>query len=486
MRYLYQQLIAFFVVILVILMTIGVAFTQMTRQTLQERNYEQLMGYASSVAKISQISDSDYMQQNMTRDGYLQYSLQLAENILSNQDISFAFFKSPDEVLYPLDAANNVDFTISDSDWSSLQSGARLQMTASTDLSGEKELTSYVLIPFSVNRTEFYGVMVVSQSASSILNLESAFNQNLFKVFVISIIVSLLISYLFATFQVRRINRMKRATKEITNGNFDIELPVHNRDEFDELAEDFNTMSHSLKESQEEIERQEERRRQFMADASHEMRTPLTTINGLLEGLEYNAIPENQKDNAIRLMKNETNRLIRLVNENLDYEKIRTNQISMVIKKFNATATIENLLTQLESKAELARDVLILDTKEPIDVYADYDRFVQVLVNILQNAIQFTEDGEVHVGIEKGYLETIIEIRDTGIGMSEEQVKNIWDRYYKVDPSRKNKQFGESGLGLSIVEQLVRLHKGKIAVESELGVGTTFRISFPDVDLEEA
>ncbi|OTN77196.1 hypothetical protein A5886_002293 [Enterococcus sp. 8G7_MSG3316] len=486
MRYLYQQLIAFFVVILVILMTIGVAFTQMTRQTLQERNYEQLMGYASSVAKISQISDTDYLQQNMTRDGYLQYSLQLAENILSNQDISFAFFKSPDEVLYPVNATDNVDFTISDSDWTSLQSGARLQMTASTDLSGEKELTSYVLIPFSVNRTEFYGVMVVSQSASSILNLVSAFNQNLFKVFVISIIVSLLISYLFATFQVRRINRLKRATKEITNGNFDIELPVHNRDEFDELAEDFNTMSHSLKESQEEIERQEERRRQFMADASHEMRTPLTTINGLLEGLEYNAIPENQKDNAIRLMKNETNRLIRLVNENLDYEKIRTNQISMVIKKFNATATIENLLTQLESKAELARDVLILDTKEPIDVYADYDRFVQVLVNILQNAIQFTEDGEVHVRIEKGYLETIIEIRDTGIGMSEEQVKNIWDRYYKVDPSRKNKQFGESGLGLSIVEQLVRLHKGKIAVESELGQGTTFRISFPDVELEEA
>ncbi len=79
MRYLYQQLIAFFVVIFVILMTIGIAFTQMTRQTLQERNYEQLMGYASSVATISQISDSEYLQQNMTRDGYLQYSLHLAE-----------------------------------------------------------------------------------------------------------------------------------------------------------------------------------------------------------------------------------------------------------------------------------------------------------------------------------------------------------------------------------------------------------------------
>lgn len=195
MRYLYQQLIAFFAVILVILMTIGVAFTQMTRQTLQERNYEQLMGYASSVAKISQISDSEFFQQNMTRDEYLQYSLHLAENILSNQDISFAFFKSPKEQIYPLDTAGRaVDFSISESDWQSLQNGGRLQMTSNTNLFGERELTSYVLIPFSVNRTDFYGVMVVSQSASNILNLVSAFNQNLFKVFLISIIVSLLIS----------------------------------------------------------------------------------------------------------------------------------------------------------------------------------------------------------------------------------------------------------------------------------------------------
>ena len=219
---------------------------------------------------------------------------------------------------------------------------------------------------------------------------------------------------------------------------------------------------------------------------SHEMRTPLTTINGLLEGLEYHAIPENQRDNAIRLMKNETNRLIRLVNENLDYEKIRTNQISMVIKKFDATKTMTNLLTQLESKAEVANDRLILETEESIDVYADYDRFVQIMVNILQKCDSIhTQDGEIRVRIEKGYLETIIEISDTGIGMSEEQVKNIWDRYYKVDPSRKNRQFGESGLGLSIVEQLVRLHKGKIEVDSELGQGTTFKVTFPDIEIEE-
>ena len=157
----------------------------------------------------------------------------------------------------------------------------------------------------------------------------------------------------------------------------------------------------------------------------------------------------------------------------------------MVIRKFNATEVFENLFTQLESKAEQVNDQLILETKQPVEVYADYDRFVQIMVNILQNAIQFTENGTITVSLEKGYLETIIKISDTGIGMSEEQLKNIWDRYYKADPSRKNKKFGESGLGLSIVEQLVKLHKGQIQVESELGKGTTFIISLPDVDMEQ-
>lgn len=297
-----------------------------------------------------------------------------------------------------------------------------------------------------------------------------------------SLIVALAISYFFAHFQVNRINRLRKATREVANGNFDIQVPEHNRDEFDDLGADFNKMTTSLKESQEEIERQEERRRQFMADASHEMRTPLTTINGLLEGLQYGAISKDQEANALRLMKNETERLIRLVNENLDYEKIRTNQISMVIKRFDATTVLEEIVAQLEPKATTARDQLIFETKEEVTIYADYDRFRQIVVNIVQNAIQFTTDGSIVIRLYKQNLKTIVEIQDTGIGMTPEQVNNIWDRYYKVDPSRKNKKFGESGLGLPIVQQLMRLHKGEIEVESELGKGSTFRLIFPDTE----
>ena len=385
---------------------------------------------------------------------------------------------------YPATNERPIKFELPSESWKQLKNGQQQQLTSNKNIFGDKEATAYALVPFNLNR-EFYGALIVTQPAQNINAVVSEFSVNLLKGFALSGILAIVISYAFATFQLRRINRMKKATKAVANGNFDSILPVHHRDEFDELAEDFNKMTISLKESNEEIDRQEERRRQFMADASHEMRTPLTTINGLLEGMEHQMIPESQKDNAIRLMKNETERLIRLVSENLDYEKIRTNQISMVIKKFNATETMRQLLAQLESKAEVSHNQLLLETQEEIDIFADYDRFVQIMVNILQNAIQFTENGEIRVKIEKEELETVISISDTGIGMAEEELKNIWDRYYKVDPSRKNRKFGESGLGLPIVQQLVRLHKGHIDVTSELGKGTTFRIAFPNTECQE-
>lgn len=485
MRYLYQQLLAFLVVIFMTLMTSGIAFTQFTKQSLETSNYRQLFGYATAVSKVtSDLNKSSNATSAHEWDLNIHRALTISETMLNQQGVNFVFVNNLGEVTYPATNERPIKFELPSESWKQLKNGQQQQLTSNKNIFGDKEATAYALVPFNLNR-EFYGALIVTQPAQNINAVVSEFSVNLLKGFALSGILAIVISYAFATFQVRRINRMKKATKAVANGNFDSILPVHHRDEFDELAEDFNKMTISLKESNEEIDRQEERRRQFMADASHEMRTPLTTINGLLEGMEHQMIPESQKDNAIRLMKNETERLIRLVSENLDYEKIRTNQISMVIKKFNATETMRQLLAQLESKAEVSHNQLLLETQEEIDIFADYDRFVQIMVNILQNAIQFTENGEIRVKIEKEELETVISISDTGIGMAEEELKNIWDRYYKVDPSRKNRKFGESGLGLPIVQQLVRLHKGHIDVTSELGKGTTFRIAFPNTECQE-
>lgn len=486
MRYLYQQLLAFWGVIILIILIVGTSFTQLTKKTMQDTNYEQLRGYAISAWKTK---DSINRFPGMTDQDIWNTSFHLFEGFLSNQDVQFVFYDRKMVVRYPLNTEKKLDDSVIKENWTDLMEGQEEYTTIGKDIYGNQHMSSYVMMPVTQTNTQsnensIIGALVITQPAKNVSDSVNAITANLFKGFIISSIIGLILSYFFASFQVKRINRIRKATKEITSGNFDIKLITHDKDEFDDLAEDFNKMAESLKESREEINRHEDRRRQFMADASHEMRTPLTTINGLLEGLQYNAIPEGQRANAIKLMQNETSRLIRLVNENLDYEKIRTNQISIVVKKFDATETLKNILTQLEAKAESANDRLILGTDKAIDVYADYDRFVQIMVNIIQNAIQFTQNGEVLIQIKKGYLETIITITDTGIGMSDEQVQNIWDRYYKVDPSRKNTKYGESGLGLSIVEQLVHLHKGKISVKSEVGKGTSFTISFPDVEIE--
>jgi signal transduction histidine kinase len=483
MRYLYQLLLAFFGVAAIILITVGLVFTQFTRKTIMNNNYKDLVEYALSIRNTSQtLSQSDPL---LTDEQAFQQAISLTEGVLNEQKVNFMFVTKDKTVTYPRNFANTKQKFITSKQWNQLKKGNQQKMTSSNNYRGEKQTTSVAMIPFTMNNA-FYGVLVVSQPATNIDDSVHDIVGDLLKGFLISAIIAMGASFIFAYFQVKKIKRLSQASKEISAGNFDIEIMTKGRDEFDDLANDFNHMAGSLKQSQIEIEDQENRRRQFMADAAHEMRTPLTTINGLLEGMQYNAIPENQKEKALNLMKNETERLIRLVNENLDYEKIRTNQISMVIKKFSATQTMENLLEQLQKQAEAANDQLVLTTTDEIEVYADYDRFMQIMVNIIKNAIQFTSDGTISVAIEKGYLETIVKISDTGIGMSEEQVANIWERYYKVDPSRKNTKYGESGLGLPIVQQLVRLHKGKIDVESELGKGTTFIITFPDVEIKES
>ena len=326
-------------------------------------------------------------------------------------------------------------------------------------------------------------MIAVVSIATFVSTIEQNMHQikiNLIMALLTASLVTLAVSYFLARSITKRIDRLRMATHQIAQGNYNVEVDDNGHDEVADLGRSFNQMTASLRESQQEIRRQEERRRQFMANAAHEMRTPLTTINGILEGLQYDAIPEEDKKHSIQLMQNDTRRLIRLVNDNLDYEKIRTNQIAMERKVFDASAVLENLREQLAKKAKEKKDTLHLDVEKNLRVYADYDRFVQIMFNIIQNAIQFTDNGIIDIRgkrVEKG---SQFEVQDNGIGMTPEQLENIWERYYKADRSRMNTKYGESGLGLAIVRQLVLLHGGEIDVKSQYGKGTTFIIFFPD------
>ena len=165
------------------------------------------------------------------------------------------------------------------------------------------------------------GGIVLTAPVSGTKEMVREFNRYLMMTVLVTLAISFMISWLISKIHVRRINQLQKATSAVAKGDYNVTVKDTDFDEIGELAGDFNKMVEKLKEAHEEIESLENRRRQFLADVSHEMRTPLTTINGIIEGLQNDMIPESEKGKGLDLVRKETKRLIRLVNENLDYEK---------------------------------------------------------------------------------------------------------------------------------------------------------------------
>ena len=325
----------------------------------------------------------------------------------------------------------------------------------------------------------FLGGILLASPISGSREMISQINQYLWYAVMIALVVALLLSWLLSKIHVNRIKRLQEATSLVAAGDYTVRLPSSSFDEIGELGEDFNEMVEKLYQSNEEIESLENRRRQFMADVSHELRTPLTTIHGVIQGIKNDMIVEEEKEKGMQLVSKETSRLIRLVNENLDYEKIRSNQVKLMKEKLNLLKFLKSFKDQLDILADEKNNKILVEVEEHVMVLADYDRIVQILINITKNSIQFTENGRITLRGKAGNRETIIEIEDTGIGMDPLEIENIWRRFYKADLSRSTNPYGEFGLGLSIVKKLVQLHNGDIIVSSEQGLGTKFVITFP-------
>lgn len=406
--------------------------------------------------------------------------LKAYEQMLENQQIEYGLFDRNGRLIHPKNH-NDFHLELPPSDIEALKNDEKLLLRLGTsDLRGNKQDTAAVYIPIFENNQIFSGFVGVARPLSEIETYMADLRGNVVRAFIFSTVIAILISIIFSYFMVKRVNRLSKASQKVAAGDYDIYIDHSNRDEIDRLSADFNKMVKALKEWRREVLHLEERRKTFMQDAIHEMRTPLTTINGLLEGLEYGVFDEEQEMRSIKIMGKETKRLIRLVNENMDYENIQSNRIILRKHHFPLDEAIQEISAQLNRIARESNNEIIIEERvKEVSVYADFDRFKQVMVNLLKNALQFTSDGQITVDASETKEYTYITVSDTGIGMTEEQIKNIWDRYYKADPSRKNTKYGESGLGLPIVKRLVELHDGEISVESEIGKGSTFKLSFP-------
>lgn len=462
--YFYQLLVGFFLVILTLIAVTSTSIYYFGRNQIISNVEETFFHYAELIVDASQNPEQ----------------LEAYNHFFENQQVEYAIFDSNGEMQYPY-TEESVQVNLNENDLEKLANGNALFLHSQTeDLRGNAVETAIIYRPIVGEDGNYQGFIGIGRPLSHLGVELSDLRKNVFRAFILSTIAALILSVIFSYFLVKRVNKLSKAAKRVALGDYKVYIDHSNRDEIDRLSADFNKMVKALSIWRKEVLHLEERRKMFMQDVAHEMRTPLTTINGLLEGMEYGVFDKEQEMRSIKLMRKETSRLIRLVNENLDYENIQSNRIVLRKTEFPIIEALEEVSDQLDNIADDSNNKIVIpEDLENIMIYADFDRFKQIIVNLLKNALQFMENGEVTVDAEQSKEKTVVTVSDTGIGMSEEQLENIWDRYYKADPSRKNTKYGESGLGLPIVKQLVELHDGKISVESEIDKGTTFTITLP-------
>jgi signal transduction histidine kinase len=309
------------------------------------------------------------------------------------------------------------------------------------------------------------GVVEVSRSTLGIEGFLATLRQILLAVVVVAVAVSFLISVLLARQVSRPVLDMEEATRRIAEGDLDVRLKDYRSDELGRLAESINWMTGRLKSL-------EETRSQFFSEISHDLRTPLTAIKGMLVNLIDEAEPVDRA--SLETVEQETDRLIRLVNQLLDFSRWRGDKLSLDLAPTDV-GDVCSMAVRL-SKATAEHRGIALEAHIPPklpEINADGDRLQRVVLNLLDNAIKFTPGGgRVTLAVTEGGGEVQISVRDTGRGMTSEQVAMV------VEADHRGPREG-AGLGLVISRAIVQEHGGRMDIESTPGQGTLVSLALP-------
>lgn len=287
---------------------------------------------------------------------------------------------------------------------------------------------------------------------------------------------ALIISFFFISFSSARISRpikqMEEITRKIANGEESPELNIHTGDEIEQLANSFNHMK-------QQVASTELMRREFIANVSHELRTPLTSINGFTQGMLDGLIQPHQYPHYLTVIQSETQRLMRLTGDILELAKLQGGRLTLHKQHLSVTDQLNKALEAFEMQRAQKQIRFRIDCAADLYVWADPDRLQQILHNIIDNAMRYSSEGQqINIRVQKqtGFLQ--FAITDYGTGISTEDLPYVFERFYRDEKSR----FGitGSGLGLSIVKNLVEAHGGKITVKSQAGQETSFIFNLPE------
>jgi signal transduction histidine kinase len=296
----------------------------------------------------------------------------------------------------------------------------------------------------------------------------------------ISIGLVLIVSILFSRYISRPILQLESAARDISAGNTDQTLNLDRKDEFGKLADSLNRMAERLRADNLEMKRLYEKQNQFFADITHEIKNPLHTIAGSIEMLMMDNLDEVQKRKYLLTASRQTHRINRLFKDLVTLQRYDSDRQFIEKRWFDINKVIRFVAELLESEAEEKGLGLTFST-ESHSVIGDPDKIEQVLENLVSNAIKFTNTGTIEIKAREEENHVIVEVVDTGIGISDEHLSRLFDRFYRTDKARSRDK-GGTGLGLAVVKSILNAHGSDIRVESQPGIGSRFWFRLPKAE----
>lgn len=271
------------------------------------------------------------------------------------------------------------------------------------------------------------------------------------------------------------LRELQIAAQQMAKGDYTTRVMTSSKDEIGRLTTTFNEMAKS-------IESEEQKQQQFLETVSHELRTPISYIKGYGEALLSGILQEEQQPEKLELIVREAGRMEKLTNELLQLTRNDSQNTTLQLYPLPLAETIREVIIMMGQRAQEAEIRLSLHLDDEVIILADEVRMKQILINLLENALRYSEKNtEITVTSFKDNAAAIIKIEDQGIGIPEKDLPFITERFYRVNKARSRAD-GGSGLGLSIVEQLVVAHQGTMKIESKVNQGTIITLVFPTVE----
>jgi signal transduction histidine kinase len=336
------------------------------------------------------------------------------------------------------------------------------------------EMTTPIINPEDTESTVL-GVMLISVSTDNIMINESYLRKNAIMVLSIVVAVFIFFGILAAIYLVRPMHKMSDGIDEIQKGYGADKLEVNDYSETIRICERFNALLANMKVM-------DESRQEFVSNVSHELKTPLTSMKVLADSI--NSMPDAPVEMYREFMgdiTNEIDRETKIINDLLSLVKMDKSAADMNITTVNINELLEQILKRLQPIADKQQVELVLESFRPITADVDEVKLTLAITNLVENAIKYNKDdgtGWVHVSLNADHQYFYLKVEDSGMGIPEESLELIYERFYRVDKSH-SREIGGTGLGLAITRSSILMHRGAIKAYSVVGEGTTFDVRIP-------